>query len=73
MTTLRRLSKMFDVSLPETLNVTVAGVIHEELQRLPQIGDVVAWGPFELRVAQAPERGEITAQLKLRATEETSE
>jgi CBS domain containing-hemolysin-like protein len=66
MTSLRRLARDFQVELPETHNVTVAGVTQEVLQRLPARGDEVAWGPFRWTVLDAPERGQLTVELTLR-------
>jgi CBS domain containing-hemolysin-like protein len=66
MTSLRRLARYFQVELPETHNVTVAGVTQEVLQRLPARGDEVAWGPFRWTVLDAPERGQLTVELTLR-------
>ena len=63
MTSLRRLGNYFETKLPETHNITVAGVTQEVLQRLPVRGDEVAWGPFRWTVLDAPERGQLTVEL----------
>ena len=63
MTSLRRLSRYFEVELPATESVTVAGVIQEALQRLPEAGDECDWGPFRFRVLEAPRRGHMLVQL----------
>ena len=57
MTTLRRLSKYFETELPETKSVTLAGVLQEVLQRLPEAADECDWGPFHFHVLESPERG----------------
>ncbi len=63
MTSLRRLARYFDVKLPETYSVTIAGVTQEVLQRLPVRGDEVDWGPFRWTVLSAPERGQLSVEL----------
>jgi CBS domain containing-hemolysin-like protein len=63
MTTLRRIAKRLRVELPETHSVTVAGVLHEELQRLPVRGDLVHWGELEFTVLAAPEHGALRARV----------
>ncbi len=63
MTSLRRLAKHFQITLPTSKSVTVAGVLQEVLQRLPAEGDVCRWGPFELTVLEAADRGDLTVQL----------
>ncbi|MCA9100420.1 MAG: CNNM domain-containing protein [Pirellulales bacterium] len=70
MTRLRRLARYFNVTLPETRSVTVAGVIAELLQRLPQSGDFCDWGPFHLVVVDVPELGDLRIDLTLREVEE---
>lgn len=68
-TSLRRLSRYFEVELPPTQSVTVAGMMQEVLQRLPETGDECDWGPFHFRVLNAPQRGQMLLQLT-RAHEE---
>ena len=63
---LSRLSKYFEVELPATKNVTVAGVLQEVLQRLPQAGDTCEWGPFNFRVLESPRRGRMVLELTRR-------
>ena len=64
MTSLRRIARHFDVDLPESHSVTIAGVTHEVLERLPVEGDEFHWGPFELCVTEVPERGLMTIRLR---------
>jgi CBS domain containing-hemolysin-like protein len=63
MTSLRRLVRHFDVDRPESKNVTVAGVIQEVLERLPNPGDQCRWGPFHFKVIDAPQRGQLVVEL----------
>ena len=69
-TTLRRLSRHFKRELPATKSVTVAGVLQEVLERIPQTGDACDWGPFQFEVLDAPRRGQLTVQLSLRVSPE---
>ena len=63
MVSLRRLSKYFEAELPATNSVTIAGVVQEVLQRLPESGDECDWGPFHLRILEAPPRGRMLIAL----------
>ena len=64
MTTVRRLAKHFDSGLPSTKNVTVGGVLQEELQRVPESGDEVYWGGYHFTVLQASPRGPIKIRVR---------
>ncbi len=64
MTTLRRLARRLGRRLPESKSVTVAGVLQEELQRMPTAGDVVCWGDLRFTVLTAPERGLLKARVE---------
>lgn len=65
LTSLRRLRRHFNVDCPVSKNVTVAGVVQEQLERFPEVGDQCTWGPFELRVVEAPQRGPMVVELTL--------
>jgi CBS domain containing-hemolysin-like protein len=65
MTTLRRLGRHFNLSLPASRNTTVAGAVQEALGRLPQVGDGCDWGPFHFEVADVPDRGQMVLELTL--------
>ena len=60
---LRRLGRYFNIQLPDTRSVTVAGVIAESLERLPEAGDACDWGPFHLEVLEVPEVGDLRISL----------
>ncbi|MDA1053780.1 MAG: hemolysin family protein [Planctomycetota bacterium] len=64
-TPLRRLSRYLDLPLPTSKNVTVGGVIQEQLGKLAEEGDACNWGPFRMKVLEAPERGHMLIELKL--------
>ncbi|MHC4399942.1 MAG: CNNM domain-containing protein [Planctomycetota bacterium] len=63
MTSLWRLVRHFRVERPASKSVTVAGVLQEALERLPQPGDECRWGPFHFKVLDAPEQGQLTVEL----------
>ena len=67
MATLRRLGREFNVVLPSTRSITVAGVVQEILQRLPEVGDEVEWEQFQLRVVEAEPPTNMLVHLRLRA------
>ncbi len=64
MSNLRVLAEHFQVDLPPTGSVTVAGVIQEALQRLPQVGDRIEWGPFAMEVTETVPQQPIVVQLR---------
>ena len=70
MTSLRRLARYFHVERPASKSVTVAGIVQEVLERLPQPGDECRWGPFRFRVLDAPLRGQLLVELTMPAAEE---
>jgi len=67
MATLRRLGREFNVSLPATKSTTVAGVLQELLQRLPEAGDEVEWESFSFRVIEAEQQENLLIHLRLRS------
>ena len=70
MTTLRRLGRRFDKSLPPSKNTTGGGVVQEVLGRMPEVGDVCPWGPFHFRVVDVPVRGQMILELKISEEQE---
>ena len=64
MTTLRRLRKQLGLQIPRTKSLTVAGLLQEQLQRLPQEGDVVEWSRLKFTVLKAPVRGRLAIRLE---------
>ena len=70
-TSLRRLGRYFQVELPQSKSTTVAGILQEELQRMPVEGDRLRWSRFKLRVVHCLPQGPITVELRL--TEEQQE
>ncbi|MCC9605897.1 CNNM domain-containing protein [Blastopirellula sp. JC732] len=72
MTSLRRLAKRFGVEVPPVRPTTVNGLLHEELEQLPEPGDEVTWGPFHFHVVSVPQRGQPIVRLSLVEKEEES-
>ena len=64
-TSLGHLSRYLNRELPPSKSVTIAGVIQETLGRLAKADDCCSWGPFQLKVLEAPERGHMLVELKL--------
>jgi CBS domain containing-hemolysin-like protein len=67
-TNLRRLSRHFDVPLEASRSVTVAGILQEQLQRIPTAGDELVWSGFHFVVLEAGEPGDaggMKVQLKV--------
>lgn len=64
-TSLRRFERYLGRDLPESKCVTMAGVVQEILQRLATSGDHCVWGPFDLQVLEAPERGHMLIEVTL--------
>ena len=65
MTSVRRLSRYFQIEKPATHSVTLAGVIQEVLERLPVPGDKCRWGPFQFKILDVPLRGQLLIELTL--------
>ena len=73
MTSLRRLSRTFEVTLPKSKSTTVAGIAQEVLQRLPEAGDEIEWPPFRFRVLELTDAHHMMFEMKrVEAEEEES-
>lgn len=73
MTSLRRLSRTFDLELPKSKSTTVAGIAQEVLQRMPEVGDVIDWPPFRFRVLESTETQPLMLELERIADEEDAQ
>ena len=71
-TSLRRLARYLEMELPASKSVTIAGVIQETLGRLAKADDRCRWGPFRMKVLEAPERGHMLIELTLVGDQEGS-
>lgn len=60
-TTLRYLSKRLNIEFePDSDSVvTVAGLLHEELEQIPVVGDECSWHDLRIKVIAAPRPGQI--------------
>jgi CBS domain containing-hemolysin-like protein len=70
-TSLRRLSRYLNIELPPSKSVTVAGVIQQSLGRIATADDTCDWGPFHMKVLEAPERGHMLIRLTRKKSVET--
>lgn len=71
-TSLRRLEKYLKIKLPRSRSVTMAGVVQERLQRLAKEGDRCRWGPYQLEVVEAPQRGHMLIRITSKPEQEES-
>ncbi len=62
-TSLRRIERALTKKLPRGRHVTIAGVVQNELQRLPQPGDLIEWGGYLIEVMEVPRRGELLLRM----------
>lgn len=65
-TSLRRLYKYFNLPRPESSAITVAGLVQEQTQRLPAVGDECHWNGFHLKVIEILQRGQIVVEFRRR-------
>jgi len=72
MTTLRRLERQFNAAHPPARSVTVAGLIQEELGRLPEVGDRCRCGVYKFEVVQLPDRGQMLVHLTVDKSSEAN-
>ncbi len=63
-TSLRRLHRQFQLPPMEVSSNTVAGLVQELMQRLPELGDECAWNGFRLKVIEVLARGQIVAEFR---------
>lgn len=68
-TNLRRISRQFGVPLESIASVTVAGMLQEVLQKIPEPGDEADWSGFHFMVLEAPEDGPLKVELRLASNE----
>lgn len=73
LTTLRYLSQRlgFEFEPTEDGLHTVAGMFHEEFERLPQVGDECKWNGYSLRVIEATERGRMRVVVDKQTSDES--
>ncbi len=70
MTSLRYLSRRLDIDFEPEVDgqVTVAGVFHQQLQRIPEVGDRCQWKNFELSVLEQTSRQQFVVHVTLQSS-----
>ncbi|WP_298859741.1 hemolysin family protein [uncultured Gimesia sp.] len=65
-TTLRYLCRKLqqDYELADDSLLTVAGMFHEQLERLPEVGDLCDWNGYRLNVIEVRRLGHLIAELR---------
>jgi len=71
MTSLRRVARMFDMPFKPRRTVTVAGLLHEQLERLPEENDEIIWEGLRLRVMECPGESLFRGSLIIELTRAT--
>lgn len=71
MTSLRYLSRRLNIEFEPEVDgqVTVAGVFHEKLERIPELGDTCEWQSFQFKIIQMKNR----QQFRVLVTPRTSD
>jgi putative hemolysin len=64
MTSLRRLSRTFGITLPKSKGTTVAGIAQEVLQRLPEVGDAFNWADFRFQVIESDDAHRMVLEME---------
>jgi CBS domain containing-hemolysin-like protein len=64
MISVRRLAEHLGAPPPESRNVTIAGLMQEENQRFPRVGDSCRWDRFVLEVVEAGSRGQVRIEIR---------
>jgi putative hemolysin len=65
MTSLRRLERVIGKRLSDTKNLTIGGVLQEDLKRLAEPGDQCVIDDIEIEVIETGRRGEILVRLRV--------
>ncbi|MCA9128434.1 MAG: DUF21 domain-containing protein [Planctomycetales bacterium] len=73
LTKLRRLERVIGKRLDFSRSLTVAGVVQEQLRRLPEAGDVCVTKSLKFEVVEASMRGDIVVRVILLENEGSSE
>lgn len=62
-TSLRRLAEHFGLAYQPGRSITLAGYIQEQLQRVPEPGDVCVWEGYNVKVVRVGRRGRLLLEL----------
>ena len=60
---LRRLGRKINTRFPATDAVTVSGLVQQELQEMPEIGDSFEWSGFQFVVGDLTEKGDLEVMV----------
>ncbi|MFQ5734117.1 MAG: transporter associated domain-containing protein, partial [Planctomycetaceae bacterium] len=73
MTTLRYLCRRLGIAFEPTAEgaLTVAGMLHEELEHLPDVGDAISWRGYRIEVIEARRRGGVRTLFRTEADQES--
>jgi Mg2+/Co2+ transporter CorB len=65
LTTLRHLSQRLGFEYEPTADglLTVAGMLHEQFERIPQVGDECVWAGYQFKVIETTERGKLRVMV----------
>jgi Mg2+/Co2+ transporter CorB len=65
LTTLRHLSQRLGFEYEPTIDglLTIAGMLHEQLERIPQVGDECEWAGYRFKVIETTERGKLRVMV----------
>lgn len=72
MTKLRKLERIIDRKINDTSNLTVGGIVQQQLHRIPEVGDSCIVDDLQFEVVEAGLRGEILVKLSI-VPDETGE
>jgi CBS domain containing-hemolysin-like protein len=64
MMSVRRLAEHLGAALPDSRNVTIAGLMQSENERFPRVGDSCRWDRFMLQVVEAASRGQVRIEIR---------
>ncbi|MEZ6135884.1 MAG: hemolysin family protein [Pirellulaceae bacterium] len=65
MTKLRKLERVLEHRISDTTNLTVGGIVQEQLHRLPEVGDICQVDDLSFEVIEAGLRGEILVRIRI--------
>lgn len=70
MTKLRRFERATGIKIDDAESLTLAGIVQQQLHRLPEAGDTCQVGPMKLSVLEEGSRGELLIEVTIAPAEE---
>jgi CBS domain containing-hemolysin-like protein len=69
-TSLRYLAQRLNVDYEPTVDglTTISGLLHDELERLPNVGDEIVWHGWKIQVIDADRRGRVRVMVSPAST-----